>query len=121
MLRRARGCQPREMVAVLTGNADHVTAFEELPNRATDADRFDVDPIEFHAAVANAEAAGRVFLGFAHSHPEGPSRLSDTDRRELWRDCVQVLIDPHGDLLAFRLRGPGRAAVERLAVLDEAS
>ncbi|MCA8954102.1 MAG: Mov34/MPN/PAD-1 family protein [Planctomycetes bacterium] len=116
LIAAARAAAPREMVGLLGSRyGGCVTDFVPLPNVAAGRDRFAVDAIAFAAAVQQLEASGASFLGFAHSHPDGPTGLSATDRRELWRDCVQ-LVCGLGDeqIRAFRL---SRETVRELAIV----
>lgn len=86
---------PFEAVAVLGGRLDgtqvHLTACMPLPNVAGAADRFAVDPTAFAHREAALRAAGRAFVGFLHSHPGNRPSPSQSDRDELWRDCVHVI------------------------------
>lgn len=96
--RAAAAAWPAEMVGLLLGTPDHVTGFAELENHAGAGSRFAVAPHEFAAALGDAEAAGREtgeFVGFVHSHPDGRAAPSPTDLRELWRDCVHLIVGVH--------------------------
>jgi desampylase len=90
---RASGA--RELVGLLAGRrgapARHIARFEPVANAAAAADRFAVDPRVFLAACARLERAGLTWIGFAHGHPAGAAVPSAIDRRELWRDCVQLV------------------------------
>lgn len=69
-----------------------MSAFEPLGNVAANDDCFTVDAANFAAAEAALRARGVAWLGFAHSHARGAPAPSAIDRRELWRDCVQLIV-----------------------------
>jgi desampylase len=96
-LRRwATAAAPRECIAALGGQPPgdtwRVATFWPLPNTAPGHDRFEVAPAAFAAAVAGLAAAGNQWLGFVHSHPNGRAEPSATDRAELWRGCLQLIV-----------------------------
>ena len=117
--RAVAAAHPREMVGAVAGaSADDgaiITAFEPLPNVAGGEDRFGVDPLAFAAVEAGLRDRGHALLGFVHSHPDGSAEPSATDRRELWRDCLQLIVSADDRLRAFRLDGDG---VHELAWID---
>lgn len=96
-----RAAGPREMVMLLGGQRRGTTAAVlaalPLPNAAGGADRFAVDSPAFLRAEHELRRRGHAWLGFAHSHPNGAPLPSTTDRRELWRDCVQLILAPQDD------------------------
>jgi proteasome lid subunit RPN8/RPN11 len=103
---------PHEMVLLLAGaaEADRVLVARclDLCGATGDRDGFRVPAAAFARAEAAARAAGLQWLGFAHSHPNGAAALSPTDRRELWHDCVQIVVGGPRHALrtcAFVLRG----------------
>lgn len=63
-----------------------------LSNQAARTDCFAVDPLAFANAEHAIRQAGASWLGFVHSHPHGQVGLSTTDRAQLWRDCVQLIV-----------------------------
>lgn len=112
----ARAARPAEFVAVLgcRGSApDVVTTWVPVQNRAAGRDRFVVHPADFAAAEARLRRTRHSFLGFAHSHPDGTSTPSATDRAELWTGCMHVIVAvaPDGEctLGAHRLDDSRRA------------
>jgi proteasome lid subunit RPN8/RPN11 len=53
------------------------------------ADRYDLDPAEFLRLEQEARARQLEVVGVYHSHPDHPSRPSETDRlraEEIWQD-----------------------------------
>jgi proteasome lid subunit RPN8/RPN11 len=53
-----------------------------------------LDPEDFVAADAAASGTGFEVIGFYHSHPRGPARLSQVDRAGSWPGYVYLLIFP---------------------------
>lgn len=119
LLAAARGALPREAVLALVGRREGGRAVIEgcalLQNIAPADAEFAVDPIEFVRLEAGLRAAGRQWLGFAHSHPNGQAELSAQDRATLWPRCVQLVLGlRHGapaSLGAFWLDGARLQAV----------
>lgn len=109
--RAAIAAAPREFVAIVGGRTQAgiavVAAIEPLAALCTN-DAFVVDAATFAAAEAALRARDLAWLGFLHSHPGGAAVLSARDRRELWRDCVQIVVATNERTArgaAFCLRG----------------
>ena len=110
---------PLETAGVLGGHRDHdailVDRFLPTANAAGSADGFAVTPTDFASAEAALRATGRVWLGFVHSHPDGAAAPSDRDRRELWRQCLHLVVGVDGRgcarVCAFWLDGDGCPAL----------
>lgn len=90
---------------------------------ATGPDYFRADAVDFVRLEAALRARGHQWLGFAHSHPNGPAALSTIDRTELWRDCLQVVVGTRGPqataAAAFWLHGEQLRRLP-MQVVDEA-
>ncbi|MBZ0253789.1 MAG: M67 family metallopeptidase [Candidatus Methylomirabilis sp.] len=77
---------PHEGVALLIGRerggAKLVERVRRMKNMNTERahDRFEIDPLEYMRAEEELIGSGREILGFVHSHPDHPSRPSETDR-----------------------------------------
>ena len=54
--------------------------------------RFSIDPRAQLKAEREAEAAGKVVLGFYHSHPDHPARPSEYDREHAWPFYSYVIV-----------------------------
>ena len=54
--------------------------------------RFSIDPRAQLKADREAEAEGRVVLGFYHSHPDHPARPSEYDREHAWPFYSYVIV-----------------------------
>lgn len=54
--------------------------------------RFAVDPLALMRAEKSAAAAGRMVLGFYHSHPDHPARPSEYDREHAWSYYSYIIV-----------------------------
>lgn len=57
-------------------------------------DLYELDPEDFVRADSEADGEGLAVIGFYHSHPRGPERLSKIDRDRAWPGYLQVLVVP---------------------------
>jgi proteasome lid subunit RPN8/RPN11 len=73
--------------------------------------RFSIDPLLQVRAEKEAEAAGKLVLGFYHSHPDHPARPSEYDREHAWPFYSYVIVAIE----------KGRAADITSWVLDDAT
>jgi proteasome lid subunit RPN8/RPN11 len=82
--REARAAHPREccglVEGVLNGDAVTATALHPTRNRATDTDRFEIDPAAHISLLRNLRGTERKIVGCYHSHPNGSGELSERDR-----------------------------------------
>jgi proteasome lid subunit RPN8/RPN11 len=77
---------PHECCGVLIGTTDPaknhtVHAFRRCKNNNKEraADRYDMDPLDFMRAEREFEQSPWEIIGIYHSHPDHPSRASQTD------------------------------------------
>ena len=77
---------PHECCGVLIGTTDAaknhtVHAFRRCKNnnKVRAADRYDMDPLDFMRAEREFENSPWEIIGIYHSHPDHPSRASQTD------------------------------------------
>jgi proteasome lid subunit RPN8/RPN11 len=54
--------------------------------------RFAVDPLALMRAEKSAAEAGRLVVGFYHSHPDHPARPSEFDREHAWPFYSYVIV-----------------------------
>jgi proteasome lid subunit RPN8/RPN11 len=54
--------------------------------------RFRLDPLEYIKVEKEAGAAGKLVLGFYHSHPDCPARPSEYDRQHGWPFYSYVIV-----------------------------
>jgi proteasome lid subunit RPN8/RPN11 len=98
---------PNECCGLLIGSAELVEDAARARNRKRSRTRFEVEPADHFAAVRRARGAGLEIIGAYHSHPQGPSGPSETDRARLTdASMVQVIVSlAHGTrtVRAFRL------------------
>ena len=93
MLAHATEDLPNECCGLLIGSADTVEESARARNRRRSRTRFEVEPADHFAALRRARSAGLEIVGAYHSHPNGPSGPSETDRARLTDpSMVQVIV-----------------------------
>ncbi len=101
MVAIARKAYPHEccgvMVGTLKDGVKSVTQVVEIENlnRARAHDRYDLDPQGFMRAEKAAAKEGLSIVGIFHSHPDHPSRASETDRLHAWPVYSYLIIAIH--------------------------
>jgi len=75
--------RPNECCGLLIGDAETVEAAVPARNVRRSPTKFQVEPADHFAAIRKARATGREVIGAYHSHPNGPSGPSETDRMRL--------------------------------------
>ena len=89
---------PRECCGLLIGRivSGRAQVEQVIPgaNLAPSHDLYLLDPEDFVRADADASARGFEVVGFYHSHPRGPARLSRTDLAGAWPEYAYLLISP---------------------------
>jgi proteasome lid subunit RPN8/RPN11 len=98
---RREGCAayPNECCGVMIGHdQDEHRIVERLRTLANSFDaseryhRFRVDPLELARVEKEAGAAGKLVLGFYHSHPDAPARPSEYDREHAWPFYSYIIV-----------------------------
>jgi proteasome lid subunit RPN8/RPN11 len=79
----AREDIPNECCGLLIGTADFIHDVVRARNVRRSPTKFQVEPADHFAAIRRARAAGFEVVGAYHSHPNGPSGPSETDRLRL--------------------------------------
>jgi [CysO sulfur-carrier protein]-S-L-cysteine hydrolase len=79
----ARDDLPNECCGLLIGTADFVQDVVRARNVRRSPTKFQVEPADHFAALRRARGAGLKVVGAYHSHPNGPSGPSETDRLRL--------------------------------------
>ena len=109
---------PNECCGIMYGRdteqGRNVEELEAVPNVFDEGERyhrFSISPQQLMAAEKKAGDAGRLVLGFYHSHPDHPARPSEYDREHGWPFYSYVIV-------AIAKRQPGAMTSW---VLDEAS
>lgn len=78
-------------------------------NRVRARDRFELDPLDYLAAEAEAAKGSIEVVGIWHSHPDHPARPSETDRAMAWPGWSYVILAVAAgrvaDLRSWRLAG----------------
>lgn len=98
---------PNECCGLLIGTAETIEDASRARNTKRSRTRFEVEPADHFAAIRRARAAGMQVIGAYHSHPNGPSGPSETDRARLTDPAMFHIIVSlaHGTrtVRAFRL------------------
>ena len=81
LLAEASEAHPRECCGLLFGSAGHIERSSNAANVHPDPERhFEIDPRALIDAHRTARAGGALVVGFYHSHPNGLTEPSATDR-----------------------------------------
>jgi len=75
--------KPNECCGLLIGSLELVQDVMRARNLRKSPTKFQVEPADHFAAIRRARAAGLEVVGAYHSHPNGPSGPSETDRLRL--------------------------------------
>ncbi len=75
--------KPNECCGLLIGTGDLVHDAVRARNTRKSPTKFQVEPADHFAAIRRARASGMEVIGAYHSHPNGPSGPSETDRTRL--------------------------------------
>jgi [CysO sulfur-carrier protein]-S-L-cysteine hydrolase len=112
--------RPNECCGLLIGTADTIEDAVQARNIKRSATRFQVEPADHFAAIRRARAKGREVIGAYHSHPNGPSGPSETDRARLTDPSMfHVIVSlAHGTrtVRAFRIADGNFTPLELLPV-----
>lgn len=102
VLAHADADAPREACGILVGHREDNDAWATRVHRTRNvADaptvEYEIDPSEQLSVFESAAESGRDVLGFYHSHPAGPARLSDRDRGDAaWPGYYYLLVSLGG-------------------------
>ena len=82
MIEEARAGYPLEVCGVLLGRGPFVHAVVPVPNREVTRPRvrYQIAPEDLARIQREGREVGLDIVGYYHSHPDHPSRPSDTDR-----------------------------------------
>ena len=85
---------PYEVCGVLIGKSDKITEFRECNNlnKTRAHDRYELDPVSFNTADQWARSKKLEIMGIYHSHPDHPSRPSETDRERAWPGWYYMIL-----------------------------
>jgi [CysO sulfur-carrier protein]-S-L-cysteine hydrolase len=112
--------KPNECCGLLIGTTDLVHDVVRARNVRRSPTKFQVEPADHFAAIRRARAAGLEVVGAYHSHPNGPSGPSETDRVRLNDPTmVHVIVSlAHGTrtVRAFRFKEGGFSQLEFVPV-----
>ena len=112
--------RPNECCGLLIGTSDVVEDAVRARNVRRSATRFQVEPADHFAAIRKARSTGFEVIGAYHSHPNGPSCPSETDRSRLTDPTMfHVIVSlAHGTrtVRAFRIADGNFTPLELLPV-----
>lgn len=85
---------PYEVCGVLIGKGNKISEFQICKNLNTTRahDRYELDPLSFKIADEWARSKGMEIMGIYHSHPDHPSRPSETDRQAAWVGWYYIIL-----------------------------
>ena len=112
--------RPNECCGLLIGTSEVVEDAVRARNVRRSATRFQVEPADHFAAIRKARSTGFEVIGAYHSHPNGPSCPSETDRSRLTDPTMfHVIVSlAHGTrtVRAFRIADGNFTPLELLPV-----
>ena len=112
--------RPNECCGLLIGTSEVVEDAVRARNVRRSATRFQVEPADHFAAIRKARSTGFEVIGAYHSHPNGPSCPSETDRLRLTDPTMfHVIVSlAHGTrtVRAFRIADGNFTPLELLPV-----
>ena len=95
----AREAYPAECCGMLIGTRTPefiVTRIHPAANRATAPDRYDIDPLEVHAADTTTWGTDEEIIGFYHSHPDHTPEPSAHDTALAWVSYCYLIVGVNG-------------------------
>jgi proteasome lid subunit RPN8/RPN11 len=109
IIAHAREEAPNECCGLLVGKGSAIDECVRARNLLASPTRYLLDPADHVAAIRRLRGSDRSVIGAYHSHPSSPALPSATDRAEIfYSDFLWVivsLLDPEGEVAAFRLSG----------------
>lgn len=123
MLTACRAALPREACGLLGGRRGIASSHVAVANVAEEPElRFEMDPEELAAAMAELEARGEELVAVYHSHPRTSPVPSWADVRAcLWPRARYVIVGYAGgreQVRAFHIHGARRAVECRWLAVD---
>lgn len=88
---------PHEVCGILLGRLGlPLLVLEAIPcvnaNTERAADRYLLEPKEQLQVEKDARARGLDVVGYYHSHPDHPSKASETDRAQSWESLLYLIL-----------------------------
>jgi len=82
------------MIGTMEGDTRTVHTFRKCRNLNTERsrDRYDMDPRDMLKAQREFEGSPWDIIGIYHSHPDHPSRPSQTDTDRAWPDYSYIIV-----------------------------
>jgi proteasome lid subunit RPN8/RPN11 len=115
MLDHIRGRSGEEVCGLLAGLGNEVEQVIPIENMLHSPYRFRMEPRAQVRAILDIEDSGLSLVGIYHSHPAGPSGMSDQDVREAAYPEAAYLVWSTEEVgwrcRAFRLEGEGATEI----------
>ena len=118
ILQHVSSVMPEEACGILAGKNNQINKVISIENRMQSPFRFSMDARAQFDAFRTIEQEKLELLGIYHSHPEGPSKPSETDIREhAYGDVLSIICSPD-DLNGWKMMAfsiiDGTAAVREM-------
>jgi proteasome lid subunit RPN8/RPN11 len=90
------------MVGTISGDTRTVHTFRKCRNLNTERarDRYEMDPMDMLRTQREFENSPLDIVGIYHSHPDHPSRPSQTDTDRAWPDYSYIIISVRSGTVA---------------------
>ena len=90
------------MIGTMSRGERSVETFRKCRNLNTERarDRYEMDPLDMLRVQREFESGPLDIVGIYHSHPDHPSRPSQTDTDRAWPDYSYVIISVQGGTVA---------------------
>jgi proteasome lid subunit RPN8/RPN11 len=109
IIAHAREESPNECCGLLIGQGSAIDECVRARNLLASPTRYLLDPADHVAAIRRLRGSDRSVIGAYHSHPSSRALPSETDRAEIFYSdflwLIVSLLDPEGEVAAFRLTG----------------
>lgn len=95
MCSMAETCLPEEVCGLLAGSGNRVSIVIQIANQLHSPYRYRMDPEQQLQAFLKIDDLDLELLGIYHSHPQGPTRPSETDIAEAYYpSAVYIILCP---------------------------
>ena len=93
------GSYPKEGCGILagddTGSIEEVFSAVNRSAKERSAGHYEIDPLMLYELEMKAEEKGYRILGFYHSHPDCPAKMSSEDREYMIPHMLYVIASVH--------------------------
>ena len=118
VLSQAQACLPEEACGLLGGRGAAAWRAIPIENVEHSRSRYRLEPQAQIEAMLGLERTGEELVGIFHSHPAGPTALSDTDVEEArYPECVYLVLSQDGGAWVGRAYRIGSGAVQPVSLV----